>query len=458
MAARSPIADLHSIRHRRIRRSAAIGILPALLVTGWLLFWAAPAGAWSAVVPTITSASVSVEPATSQTAHDECATGVSASSCETVLTVIHVHVQLPAGGGEDCQGPTHVGYASEINSEGRLKNYWLGDNQGQNCGSMEGCPEHAACELTWTAEPFAYGGKVDCTHRSFAVEVSLEYLGNGEGYSKAYPVTIEPPKGCKEEGGGTSGTGTSGTGTGSSGRGGGGESGSDCLATASCVVPFLRPPQVLHGTAVLLHADGTSERLRDAHGVQGGDTIKTGSKSAARIRFDNDDDLTLGPNTSVKVVSRGSILSSVLCGVGCSVLVPAISVAGEVIWRISGGAPPLLLGGFNPYAETWPDFAGYTTAPILHEGLPSGAPGGRASDVGQLAQARNASAGAVFTLETTPSAMRVSVYAGAVRLRNIRGKRKQTVNVKAGFQSLVNGTRVPSKPRRFKPPTQPFWK
>jgi hypothetical protein len=199
--------------------------------------------------------------------------------------------------------------------------------------------------------------------------------------------------------------------------------------------------------------------LRDAHGVQGGDTIKTGSKSAARIRFDNDDDLTLGPNTSVKVVSRGSIVSSVLCGVGCMVLVPAIEVAGEVIWRISGGAPPLLLGGFNPYAETWPDFAGYTTAPILHEGLPSGAPGGRpTSDVGQLAQASNASAGAVFTIETTPSAMRVSVYAGAVRLRNIRGKRMQTVNVKAGFQGLVNSTRVPGKPRRFKPPTQPFWK
>jgi len=458
MAAKLLTGGSHNARRRLGRRFAAIGVLPALLLTGWLLFWAAPAGAWSAVVPTIASASVSVGPATSQTAHDECATGISASSCGQVLTVIDVHVQIPAGGGEDCQGPTHVGYASEINSEGHLKNYWLGDNQGQDCGSMGGCPEHAACELTWTADPFAYGGKVDCTHSSFAVEVSLEYLGNGEGYSKAYPVTIEPPNGCKEESSGTSGTSTSGSGTGSSGGGGGGESGSDCLATASCVVPFLRAPQVLHGTAVLLHADGTSEPLGDAPGVQGGDTIKTGSKSAARIRFDNDDDLTVGPNTSVKVVSRGSILSSVLCGVGCIVLVPAIEVAGEVIWRISGGAPPLLLGGFNPYAETWPDFAGYTTAPILHEGLPSGAPGGRTSDVGQLAQASNASAGVVFTIQTTPSTMRVSVYAGALRLRDIRGKRKQTVNVKSGFQSLVNGTRVPSKPRRFKPPAQPFWK
>lgn len=287
--------------------------------------------------------------------------------------------------------------------------------------------------------------------------VQLEYHpanSNADVGSNVLSFTI-PTAG----GGGSGGNGGSGGGGGSgAGGGGGGESGSDCLATASCVVPFLRPPQVLHGTAVLLHADGTSEPLRDAHGVQGGDTIKTGSKSAARIRFDNDDDLTLGPNTSVKVVSRGNIVSSILCGVGCSVLGPAISVVGEVIWRISGGAPPLLLGGFNPYAETWPDFAGYTTAPILHEGLPSGAPGGRTSDVSQLAQARNASAGAVFTIETTPSAMRVSVYAGAVRLRNIRGKRKQTVNVKAGFQSLVNGARVPSKPRRFKPPKQPFWK
>ena len=168
----------------------------AALGSGWLLFWAAPAGAWRTAEPTIASASVSVEPATSQSLHDQCASGVSASLCE-VLTVIHLQVQIPAGGGEDCEGPARVGYASDIGSDGHLTTSWAGGDWESNCYAMEGCPELSACELNWTVDPFAYGGTRDCTNKNFAVEASLEFLGNGEGYSKAYPISIEPPNGCK---------------------------------------------------------------------------------------------------------------------------------------------------------------------------------------------------------------------------------------------------------------------
>src|ERR1017187_1950821 len=184
----------------------------AALGSGWLLFSAAPAGAWREAEPTIASASVSVEPATSQSLHDQCASGVSANLCEKVLTVIHVQVQIPPGGGEDCAGPARVGYASNIGGTGNLTEGWPGGDQQQNCDAMAGCSESSACELNWTVYPFAYGGTVDCTNRSFAVEVSLDFLGNGEGYSKAYRISIEPPNGCKNEGSGQSGGGSPGGG------------------------------------------------------------------------------------------------------------------------------------------------------------------------------------------------------------------------------------------------------
>jgi len=282
--------------------------------------------------------------------------------------------------------------------------------------------------------------------------VATSAAGTSNGSDHAFTTATPPGSGGS---GGSAGGGTAG-----SGVSGGGEalSGSDCLATAGCVVPFLRKAEVMRGTAQLLRADGTTEQLRQAPGVGGNAMIKTGRGSVAAIAFDSADGLTLGSDTSVKVVPRGAVHDSLLCGVACIALVPAIEIAGEVVWRINGGQPPLLLGGFNRYAEAWPDFEGYSKAPILHEGLPSGAPGGRLSPrMGRPARAAGPSAGPVFTLETTPTSMRVSVYIGSVRLRNIRGKRRQTVIVRAGFESTVSGSAPPAAPRRFTPPSNPFW-
>jgi len=232
--------------------------------------------------------------------------------------------------------------------------------------------------------------------------------------------------------------------SGGGGGGGGGGSKTDCLATAGCVVPFLRPPELVRGKATIVHSSGASVPLTRAKGVEGGDTIVTGPKSAARIRFDNDSELTLGPSTTVGV-PRASAVQTVVAGP----LPFLLSIFGEVAWRISGGHAPLLLGGFNPYAVTWPDFEGYPgTTPVVPEpGL-----------LPFASRALQSSTGVMLTVSSTRTSLRVSVYSGAAELRNRQGATAKTTFVRAGFQSVVNGAHLPSTPTRFTPPKNPFWK
>lgn len=127
--------------------------------------------------------------------HDNCGDGV---ACDTQFTVVHLVVQLPPGGSNYCEGPIVFGYASDVGPDGYFTSSWPGVDFEQLCGgtSAPGCPDR--CQ--WEAEPFFYAGAPprDCTHTAYAVEASLEYLGNGTQYSTAFPITIPPPQGCPQ--------------------------------------------------------------------------------------------------------------------------------------------------------------------------------------------------------------------------------------------------------------------
>jgi hypothetical protein len=254
----------------------------AALGSGWLLFWAAPAGAWSNVEPTIIKASLLEEAAQPQSIHDQCTSGSFATFCEGTLTVIHVQVHIPPGGGEDCEGPARIGY--EIGPDGHLTTGWPGGDWEQNCSAMEGvggvaCTESSACEVNWTVYPFAYayGGMRDCTHKTVEVEVSLEFLGNGESYSKPWPVEIKPWTGCKNA---------------NSGQSGG--------ASQSGVT-------VKKGEATILHANGNVDACKAGSDCSGitfgvGDRVTTGPETYLEIesgagRF------ILGPKTTLTVTA-----------------------------------------------------------------------------------------------------------------------------------------------------------
>lgn len=430
MAAESPIADLHCIRHRRIRRSPATAMLPVLLLTGWLLFWAAPAGAVSYAVPTIVGAEPKEEAVTPQDLHDQCASRL---QCEGTLTAVQVKVSIPPGGGADCEGPGRVGYASNIGTEGHLTTSWPGGDWEQNCYAMEGCPEYntSPCSLEWTLYPFAYagGGTRDCTHSEFAVEVSLEYMGNGEGYSKAYPVTIKPPKGCKEEGGGKSGGGTSGNGTSGNGATGNGTSGNgtsdSCITTATCVIP-LNYSGVIRGQPYVVHADGSRAPLQDVTSLKSGDWIKTGSNGVARwgIGYSNGVGIACAmwaaPNT-------GLVFTTLILSTQGMFFWSAVLAKGEVV--VQQAVVPVRLDTSNAIVKT-------------------------ASAKG-ASKASAAAAGATFTIQKTGSSSLVQVYGGSVTVSDAHGG--HTVVVRAGFQSSVERSGPPSRARRFKAPKHRFW-
>jgi ferric-dicitrate binding protein FerR (iron transport regulator) len=63
---------------------------------------------------------------------------------------------------------------------------------------------------------------------------------------------------------------------------------------------------------------------------------------------------------------------------------------------------------------------------------------------------------ASFSVEVTNTYSRISVYAGAVSVQNLNGT-KTTVNLEAGFQSVVRLSGPPTKPTRFTIPLHPFW-
>ena len=399
-------------------RSVVIAACVAGLGFGWLLFWAAPAGAWRAAEPTIASASVSVEAATSQSLHDQCASVVSTNLCETALTVIHAHVQIPAGGGEDCEGPARVGYVSDIGGDGHLSKSWPGGDWESNCYAMEGCSESSACELSWPVYPFAYGGIADCTNRGFAVEVSLDFLGNGEGYSKAYPISIEPPSGCNN-GRGQSGGGSQGGGAGSSGTGG------SCLTTSTCVIP-LNYSGVVRGQPYVAHADGSRTPFRDVTSLKSGDWIRTGSNGVARwgIGYSNGVGIAcamwVGPNsslgfTTLLITTRGIFFVTAMLSKGEAVVQQAVI--------------PVTLDTPNAIVKT-------------------------ASAAG-ASRASAAATGATFTVQKTGSSSLVQVYGGSVTVSDAHGK--HTIVVRAGFESSVKGSGPPSRARRFKAPKHRFW-
>jgi hypothetical protein len=234
----------------------------AALGCGSLLFSAAPAGAWPFAEPTIVGAgtTVSEEPTNPQGLHDQCTGGSFAPLCEGTLTLIHVQVQIPALGGGDCEGPARVGYESDIGGDGHLTKTWPGGDWEQNCYTMGTCTESSGCEVNWTVYPFVYGGMRECTDKKLAVEVSLEFMGNGEAYSKAYPVSIKPwTSGCKNQGSGQSAGGSQGRVT------------------------------VKQGQATILHADSTEQ------------TCEVGNCSG--ITFGVGDRVTTGPDTYLEIAS-----------------------------------------------------------------------------------------------------------------------------------------------------------
>jgi hypothetical protein len=276
----------HAPRPSRLRRIHAIGVPVALvgactliLALGLSSFCGPSASAYvGGIVPSIESASVNYTPAQSGL-HDTCSGEVSAEACEKTLTVIEVHAKLPPGAGEDCEGPAVVGYASNI-SGAHLSTHWPGGDWESNCGAVCSSPS-AECSVVWNVYPFAYAGTpgADCIHKEFAVEVSLEYLGNGEGYSTAYPIPqkIELPSGCKASGAQKEGA-----------------------QTGGAPVAF----SLQEGEARIRHADGSEESCGSTgcrvilFGV--GDTVTTGS-STYLIIDSNAGRYILGPNTRVTV-------------------------------------------------------------------------------------------------------------------------------------------------------------
>jgi hypothetical protein len=269
-----------------LRPVRAFGVAVAVAGAGALgltlgppLFSGEPADAYvGGIVPTIESVSVNYTPAQSSF-HDTCSSEVSAAVCEKTLTVLEVHARLPAGAGEDCEGPAVVGYAANI-SGGHLSTHWPGGDWGSNCAAVCTSPT-AECAVVWSIYPFAYAGTsgADCVHKEFAVEVSLEYLGNGVGDSTAYPIPqkIELPNGCEARApteGGHTGSGP---------------------ATFS----------LQEGEARIRHADGSPEESCAASGCGVirfgvGDTVTTGPRTYLKIDS-SAGRYILGPNTRVTV-------------------------------------------------------------------------------------------------------------------------------------------------------------
>jgi len=294
--------------------AAMIAACVAALGCGWLLLSAAPAGAWAKVDPTIVKATVVEEAVKPLGIHDQCASGFFTAFCEGTLTVIDVQVHIPPRGGEDCEGSTRVGYESTpLDSEGHLSGGWPGGDQGQNCWAMEGCSETAECTLEWTIYPFAYGGTKDCTHNRFELEVSLEYLGNGEGYSPPYPVEIKPwTDGCTNT---------------VSGPSGGGSHGDVTLK---------------EGQATIVHADGSKQTCEPGNcsditfGV--GDRVTTGPGTYLEIeskagRF------FLGPKTTLTLTAKfielsGGVAQFKLTGAPCTIYVAPPAKLGAPIVRV----------------------------------------------------------------------------------------------------------------------------
>jgi len=416
-----------------------------LLLTGSLLFWAAPAGAYvGGIVPSIESASILVT-APQNGLHDTCTDEVSEKVCEETLTVIEVHVHLPDGAGEDCEGPAVVGYATEI-SGGHLTSHWPGGDEEQNCAAVCSSPT-GECTEVWNVYPFAYAGTpgAACT-QELAVEVSLEYLGNGVGPSTASttdPQRFEHPGCSKEAGGGqaggtegsgtgtsTSGSGTSGSGAGSngtsgSGTGGGGTGGGSCLTTATCVSP-LNFSGVIRGQPYVVHANGSRTPLQEVTSLKSGDWIKTGSNGVARwgMGYSNGVGMACAiwaaPNT-------GMVFTTFM-----------VSAQGMLFWSA------VLAKGEVVVQEAVVGVTVKTPNAIV-----------KAGTAAKASQAGAAAAGATFTVGKTGSNSLVQVYAGAVTVSDAHGK--HAVVVKAGFQSSVTGSAPPSRSRRFTVPKHRFW-
>jgi len=208
-------------------------------------------------------------------------------------------------------------------------------------------------------------------------------------------------------------TGTTGT-TGTSPGGG-------CLATATCVVPLLRAPDLVRGQAEVKHADGTTECLCHVTALRSGDTIGTNKIGSAAVNFDFNDGFDVFPNTTVRVAAPN--LFEMLAGVTAwdqLTSFPAVYDGLAEVWAGPSPKPPVL-----PEPSSLPQPTG---GPTSHS----------ARAVLQM-----------FTVWTTGSFTRVRDYDGAVRLRNIKGDHERTVFLRQGFESTIRGTAPPSKPRPF---------
>jgi hypothetical protein len=64
--------------------------------------------------------------------------------------------------------------------------------------------------------------------------------------------------------------------------------------------------------------------------------------------------------------------------------------------------------------------------------------------------------GTTFTAEARSNWARVRTYEGAVTFQNLRGPIR-TVTVRAGYESVVRGDTRPTRPKRFRYPSNPFW-
>lgn len=283
-----------------------------------------------------------------------------------------------------------------------------------------------------------------------------------------------PPAGGGGGGGGTGGgTGNDdGSGTGGWVPGGGTETGTDtgntgspspddqpgppdrrasCLETATCIVPFLREPELIRGTAQVEHADGTSEPLAQVTGFRHQDVLRIGRQTLLSLDF------------AAELAPAGSLLAQgwfvAATGVGSAAMaVTGVAAGGYVVLNgLIASADLMLQLSRAQVTLTTPNAI---VAAVERSGVAP--PAKRARSLqrargGSTPRARAAAGGAMFTVEARRGYTRVRAYKRSVKVSSTRGRRKRSVIVKAGRETVVRGPRPPTNPRRFKPPKRPFW-
>lgn len=210
-----------------------------------------------------------------------------------------------------------------------------------------------------------------------------------------------------------------------------------CLTTATCVVPLLRAPTVAHGSATLIDAQGRSTPLVDAESLAPDDSVHTDT-GVARL------------TVQAGALAAGSSVALVL-GAGTVWALPALPlflISSTVFQFTSLQALGDVLYDVNEHS-VHPEVR--TSEMITRVNFAACA---KCAPMGPIPHLTSPSAS--FSVEVTNTYSRISVYAGAVSVQNLNGT-KTTVNLEAGFQSVVRLSGPPTKPTRFTIPLHPFW-